>query len=68
VQSQSFPTSEDPPEQIVRKLREADKLLGDGADVASVARLLGNGEYGMMVAGARSDTQHGRAHRQRLGR
>jgi putative transposase len=28
------------PEQIVRKLREADRLLNDGADVASVARHL----------------------------
>jgi putative transposase len=26
------------PEQIVRKLREADRLLGEGADVAAVAR------------------------------
>jgi putative transposase len=28
------------PEQIVRKLREADRLLNEGADVASVARHL----------------------------
>ena len=28
------------PEQIVRKLREADKLLADGADVATVAKHL----------------------------
>ncbi len=28
------------PEQIVRKLREADRLLGEGADVAEVARQL----------------------------
>jgi transposase-like protein len=28
------------PEQIIRKLREADRLLGDGADVAQVARHL----------------------------
>lgn len=28
------------PEQIVRKLREADRLLGEGADVAAVARHL----------------------------
>jgi len=28
------------PEQIVRKLREADKLLAEGSDVASVARHL----------------------------
>ena len=28
------------PEQIVRKLREADRLLGEGADVAEVARHL----------------------------
>lgn len=28
------------PEQIVRKLREADRLLAEGADVASVARHL----------------------------
>ena len=28
------------PEQIVRKLREADRLLGEGRDVAEVARQL----------------------------
>ena len=28
------------PEQIVRKLREADRLLGEGAEVAEVARHL----------------------------
>jgi transposase-like protein len=28
------------PDQIVRKLREADRLLGEGADVAAVARHL----------------------------
>jgi putative transposase len=28
------------PEQIIRKLREADQLLGEGADVAEVARHL----------------------------
>ncbi len=28
------------PEQIVRKLREADRLLGEGRDVAEVARYL----------------------------
>lgn len=28
------------PEQIVRKLREADRLLDEGADVAAVARHL----------------------------
>jgi transposase-like protein len=28
------------PEQIVRKLREADRLLGEGADLATVARQL----------------------------
>lgn len=28
------------PEQIVRKLREADRLLNEGADIASVARHL----------------------------
>jgi putative transposase len=28
------------PEQIVRKLREADRLLGEGTDVAAVARHL----------------------------
>jgi transposase-like protein len=28
------------PEQVIRKLREADKLLADGADVATVARHL----------------------------
>jgi hypothetical protein len=26
------------PEQVVRKLREADRLLGKGADIAAVAR------------------------------
>jgi putative transposase len=28
------------PEQIVRKLREADRLLAEGADIAGVARQL----------------------------
>lgn len=28
------------PEQIIRKLREADRLLGEGADIAAVARHL----------------------------
>jgi putative transposase len=28
------------PEQVVRKLREADRLLGEGKDVAEVARQL----------------------------
>ncbi len=28
------------PEQIVRKLKEADRMLNDGADVAAVARHL----------------------------
>lgn len=28
------------PEQIVRKLREADRLLGEGAEIADVARHL----------------------------
>ena len=28
------------PEQIIRKLREADRLLGEGADLAEVARHL----------------------------
>jgi putative transposase len=28
------------PEQVVRKLREADRLLGEGKDVAEVARHL----------------------------
>ena len=28
------------PEQIIRKLREADRLLGEGAEVAEVARHL----------------------------
>jgi putative transposase len=26
------------PEQVVRKLREADRLLGEGADIATVTR------------------------------
>src|SRR5258707_15375405 len=29
------------PEQVVRKLREADRLLGEGADIAALARHLG---------------------------
>ena len=28
------------PEQIIRKLREADRLLGEGAEIADVARQL----------------------------
>jgi putative transposase len=32
------------PEQIIRKLREADRLLAQGADVAEVARLLETSE------------------------
>ena len=28
------------PEQVVRKLREADRLLGEGADIATVCRHL----------------------------
>jgi transposase-like protein len=32
------------PEQIVRKLREADRLLAEGADVAEVARQLETSE------------------------
>ena len=28
------------PEQIIRKLREADQLLGEGAEIAAVARHL----------------------------
>ena len=28
------------PEQVIRKLREADKLLGEGADIATVTRHL----------------------------
>jgi len=28
------------PEQVVRKLREADRLLGEGADIAALARHL----------------------------
>lgn len=32
------------PEQIVRKLREADRLLGEGAGIADVARHLGVSE------------------------
>ena len=32
------------PEQVVRKLREADKLLAEGADIATVARHLGVSE------------------------
>ena len=32
------------PEQVVRKLGQADKMLGDGADVAAVCRELGVSE------------------------
>src|SRR5215217_7161257 len=32
------------PEQIIRKLREADRLLAEGADVAEVARQLETSE------------------------
>jgi putative transposase len=32
------------PEQIARKLREADRLLGEGADIAAAARHLGVSE------------------------
>ena len=33
------------PEQIVRKLREADRLLGEGKQVADVAKELGISEH-----------------------
>ncbi len=33
------------PEQIVRKLREADRLLGEGKNVAEVAKELGISEH-----------------------
>jgi len=33
------------PEQIVRKLREADRLLGEGKNVAEVANELGISEH-----------------------
>lgn len=32
------------PEQVVRKLRQADRMLADGADVAAVCRELGVSE------------------------
>ena len=32
------------PEQIIRKLREADRLLGEGQEVAAVAKQLGVSE------------------------
>jgi transposase-like protein len=32
------------PEQIIRKLREADRLLGEGEEVATVAKQLGVSE------------------------
>src|SRR5258708_35532200 len=47
------------PEQVVRKLREADRLLGEGADIAALARHLempgrpstgGANQYGGMTA------------------
>lgn len=34
----------DTPEQIIRKLREADRLLGEGREVATVAKQLGVSE------------------------
>ncbi len=33
------------PEQIVRKLREADRLLGEGKQIAGVAKELGISEH-----------------------
>lgn len=41
------------PEQIVRKLREADRLLAEGVEVPEVARVLEVSEA-PVIAGARS--------------
>ena len=51
------------PEQIVRKLREADRLLGEGADVAEVARQLEASEqtylrWRKQFGGMKSDDVH----------
>src|SRR5918994_3667484 len=57
------------PEQIIRKLREADRLLGEGADVAEVARHLEVSEQTYHRASRRSrrwgDSQRQRRHRSR---
>ena len=39
------------PEQIVRKLREADRLLAEGAVIANVARRLEVSEQTLLVNG-----------------
>ena len=65
------------PEQIVRKLREADKLLADGADVATVAKHLEVSEqtfhrwrnqYGGMKADDAKELKELRRENQRLKR
>ena len=63
------------PEQIVRKLREADKLLAEGADVATVAKHLEISEqtfhrwrnqYGGMKADDAKELKELRRENQRL--
>ncbi len=65
------------PEQIVRKLREADKLLAEGADVATVAKHLEVSEqtfhrwrnqYGGMKADDAKELKELRRENQRLKR
>ena len=65
------------PEQIVRKLREADKLLAEGADVATVAKHLEVSEqtfhrwrnqYGGMKADDAKELKDLRRENQRLKR
>ncbi len=49
------------PEQVIRKLREADRLLGEGQEVAGAARKIGAGIGA--VAGLLVIAEVGRAHR-----
>ncbi len=65
------------PEQIVRKLREADKLLAEGADLATVAKHLEVSEqtfhrwrnqYGGMKADDAKELKELRRENQRLKR
>lgn len=65
------------PEQIVRKLREADQLLGEGQDLATVAKQLEISEatfhrwrhqYGGMKAEDAKELRHLRDENQRLKR
>jgi transposase-like protein len=65
------------PEQIVRKLREADRLLGEGQDIAEVAKHLEISEatfhrwraqYGGMKANDAKELRQLRDENQRLKR